>query len=63
MLLEFCLENELCVSNTYFKREEKRMVIFMLGENETEIDCVLMKKRTTSVYAKCELSPVEFQQW
>ena len=23
MLLEFCLDNELCVSNTWFKREGK----------------------------------------
>ena len=28
MFLEFCLEKELCVSNTWFKREEKRMVTF-----------------------------------
>ena len=28
MLLEFCLEKELCVSNTWFKREEKRKVPF-----------------------------------
>ena len=33
MLLEFCLEEELCVSNTWFKREEKRDVIFRMGEN------------------------------
>ena len=32
------------MSNTWFKREEKRKVIFRLGENETEIDFVLMKK-------------------
>ena len=28
MLSEFCLENELCVSNTWYKREEKRKVTF-----------------------------------
>ena len=44
MLLEFCLEKELCVSNTLFKREEKRKVTFIIGENETEIDLVLKKK-------------------
>ena len=44
MLLEFCLEKEICVSNTWFKREEKRKVIFRMGENETEIDLVLIKK-------------------
>ena len=35
MLLEFCLEKELCVSNTWFKREEKRKVTSIIGENET----------------------------
>ena len=44
MLLEFCLEKELCVSNTWFKREEKRKVTFRMGEIETEIDIVLIKK-------------------
>ena len=44
MLLEFCLEKELCVLGTWFKREEKRKVTFRMGENETEIDFVLLKK-------------------
>ena len=43
MLLESCLEKELCVSNTCFKREEKRKVTFKICENETEIDFVLTK--------------------
>ena len=34
MLLEFCLEKELYVSNTWFKREEKRKVTFRMGKNE-----------------------------
>ena len=44
MLLEFCLDNELCVSNTWLSRGEKRMVTFRMGENKTEIDFVLKKK-------------------
>ena len=44
MLLEFCLEKDLCMSNTWFKREEKRKVTFRMGENQTEIDFVLIKK-------------------
>ena len=44
MLLEFCLENELCVSNTWFKREEKMKVTFRMADNETKIDFVLIKK-------------------
>ena len=35
MLLRFCLEKELCVSDTLIEREEKRKVTFRMGENET----------------------------
>ena len=53
MSLEFCLGKELCVSNTWFKREEKRKVTFRMGENETEFDFVLIKKNTGGFF-KCE---------
>ena len=43
MLLEFCQVKELCASNTWLKRDEKRKVTFRLGENETEIDFVLTR--------------------
>ena len=39
LLLAFCLERELCVSNTGFKGEKKSKVTFRIGENYTEIDC------------------------
>ena len=32
------------MSNTWFKREGKRKVTFIMGENETKIDFVLIKK-------------------
>ena len=32
------------MSNTWSKREEKRKVTFRMGENETEIDSVLIMK-------------------
>ena len=35
MLLEFCLEKELCVSNTWSKREGKMTVTLRMVENET----------------------------
>ena len=35
MLLEFCLEKELCVSNTWLNRQEKRRLTFRMGENVT----------------------------
>ena len=57
MFLEFCLEEELCVSNTWFKREEKRKVTFGMGENETEIDIVLLKKEHRWFDSKYEGNP------
>ena len=44
MLLEFYPEKELCVSNTWFKREKKRKVTIRMVENEIEIDIMLIKK-------------------
>ena len=32
------------MSNTWFKRVERRKVTFRMGENETEMDIVLIKK-------------------
>ena len=49
MLLEFCLEKELCLSNTWHRIEEKRKVKFRMGENETKIDFVLIKKNTAGI--------------
>ena len=44
MLFQFCLEKELCVTTTWFRGEGERKVIFRMGENETEIDLVLIKR-------------------
>ena len=52
LLLDFCLLMELCVSNIWFKGEEKRKVRFGMGENETEIDLALIKKNTDNL---CEM--------
>ena len=43
MLLEFCLDNELCVEYVSYERG-KRKVTFRLRENEREIDFVLIRK-------------------
>ena len=60
MSLEFCLEKEICASNTWIKREEKRKVTSRMGENETEIVFVLIKKEhQRSICVKP--IPVEFQ--
>ena len=44
MLLEFCLEKELCTQNTWIKREKNRKVIIRMEENKTVIDFVFAKK-------------------
>ena len=51
-MLLICLDKELCMSNTWSKREKKRKVTFRIGENEKEID-----KERTNVKA----IPWEFQ--
>ena len=43
MSQEFNMEKE-CVLNTWTKREEKRKLTVRLGENQTEIDYVLIRK-------------------
>ena len=61
MLLEFCLEKELCVSNTWLKREEKRKVTFRMGENKTKIDLVLTKKEHPWFIQNVKKIPGELQ--
>ena len=61
MLLEFCLEKELYVSNTWFKREENRKVTFRMGENETEIDFVMIEKEHQRFMQNVKAIPGECQ--
>ena len=42
MLLEFCDERELCVANSGFKKTDKRKIKFKSGNNESEIDLILV---------------------
>ena len=60
MLLLFCREKELCVSNTWFKREEKRKVTFRMSEDETEIDFVLIKKEHRRFIRNVKAIPMKF---
>ena len=61
MLLEFSLVKELCVSNTWFKRKEKRKVTFRMGENDTKIDFVLIKKEHRRFILSVKTIPGVFQ--
>ena len=44
MLLEFCDERKLCVANTWFRKTDKRKITFKSGNNECEIDFILVNK-------------------
>ena len=44
ILLEFCDEKELCVANTWFKKNEERKITYISGGHRTEIDFVSRKK-------------------
>ena len=61
MLIDFCLQKKLCVSYTWLKREEKRMVPFRMGENETQIDFALIKKEHRQFMQNVKGIPGELQ--
>ena len=61
MFLMFCLDEVLCVSNTWFKREEKRKVTFRMGENETDTDLEFKRKNTDGAYEIGRQSVVSFK--
>ena len=58
VLLEFGLEKELCVSNSWLKREKNRKVTFRMGENETEIK---QKKKHRRLIRNVKAIAGEFQ--
>ena len=49
MLLNFCDQKELCVAKTWYKKKDKRKVIYSSSGNDTEIDFVLLGKKRQSV--------------
>ena len=49
------------MSNTCLKRDEKRKVTFRMGENETEIDFVLIKKEHRCLIQNVKAIPGEHQ--
>ena len=50
------------MSNAWFKTEEKRKVTFRMGENETGIEFVLIKKEQQWFMQDVNAIPVEFQR-
>ena len=44
MLLDFCVQKELCVANTWFKKRDERKVTYSSDGNDTKIGFVLVGK-------------------
>ena len=61
MLLEFCDERELCVANTWFKKTDKRKITFKSGNNESEIDFILVSKENRKFLKDVKVIPWELQ--
>ena len=59
MLLEFCDEREVCVANTWFKTE-KRKITFKSGKNESEI-FILVSKEKRKFLKDVKVIPWELQ--
>ena len=57
ILLKFCDKRELCVANTWFKTD-KRKITFKSGNNEYEIDFILVSKESRKF-----LKDVKVIQW
>jgi len=60
-LLEFCEEKELCVMNTWYRKNEKRKVTFSSGGNQSEIDFVLIGKENRKYVRDVKSIPGELQ--
>ena len=59
MLLEFCDERELCVANTWFTKTDKRKITLKYGNNEPEIDCILVCKENRKYLKDLKVIPWE----
>ena len=60
-MLEFYDEKELCVANTWFRKGEKRKVTYREGENESEIDFVLVGKGNRKYLRDVKVIPGDIQ--
>ena len=61
-LLEFCDEKALCVANTWFYNE-KRKITFSVGGCETKIDVVLVMKKYRKDVTDVKVISWELRHW
>ena len=60
--LEFCDEKELCVANTWFENEQRKITCSM-GRNVTAIDFVLIGKNKRKYLKDVKAISWKLQQW
>ena len=60
-LLEFCDEKELCVANAWLHKAEKKKITYNAGRCETEIDFVLVRKKSRKYVRDVKVIPWELQ--
>ena len=61
MLLDFCDQKKLCVTNTWCKKKEKRKMTCSSGGNDREIDFVLVGKEKRKYLRDVKVIPGELQ--
>ena len=61
MLLKFCNQKNSYVANTWFIKKEKKKVTYSANCNETEIDFVLMGKKSRKFLKDVNVIPWELQ--
>ena len=61
MLLDFCVQRELCVTNTWYKKRDERKVTYSSGGNDTEIDFVLVGKEKRKYLRDVKVIPGKLQ--
>ena len=61
MLLDFCVQKELCVANTWYKNRDERKVTYSSGGNDTAINFVLVGKEKRMYLRDVKVIPGELQ--
>ena len=61
MLLDFCVQEELCVANTWYKKRDERKVTYSSGGNDAEIDFVLVETERRKHPRDVKVIPGELQ--
>ena len=52
MPLKLCDKRELCVANTWFKKTNKRNIMFKYSNDESEIDFILVCKKKLKIFER-----------